>query len=171
MKILKKKILRVVPLWIIIATVLSAGTALAAYTWMSNQIFSVSNVTNPPLVLSGTLARPIYKDLMNAQNLTYTVNSGTPTGYIILKINGPNIASTVDVDSNVIVYTNSGTTLVSLAMISNSYSTQTITRAYALDGVPTPINFGNTSGNIEVQWTSHVLGNTNEYIQVSSTPS
>jgi hypothetical protein len=171
MKILRKRLLKVVPVWLIIAILLSAGTAFAAINWISNILYSTSTVTLPPITLSGSVTQPLYKDLQYSQNLTYTVNSGTPTGYVIVKIHG-NITAIGDADCYVYVYSNSGNTKLASALVSNTYSLGEITFVEgSYSGGFIPYNFGSTDGKIEVQLTYHVLGNVQAVVQVSSTAS
>jgi hypothetical protein len=88
MKILRKRILKIVPVWLIIAILLSTGIAFAAFSWISNQLYNTVSVTATPLTLVGSFPSSFYQDVPVDTIFNYTVNSGTPTGYIWVRLTG-----------------------------------------------------------------------------------
>ena len=83
MPVLRRKVLRVLPVWLIV--LLLIPTAAAAYVWISNQISSTVVVSSRPIFLlgsftSGYVEEPLY------ESIPYYVNDvSNSSGYIIIK--------------------------------------------------------------------------------------
>lgn len=84
---LKSKIFKIIPLWLIIVLAFS-GTAMAAFTWISNPLRLDANITPPPVTLSnGIWNTNPYVGVEYHQEVNYTVNrasSGSPVGYVYI---------------------------------------------------------------------------------------
>jgi len=85
MNFLKKKVLKSIPVWLLI--VIMIGTAAGAVFWISNLISSNVTVTNPPIEISGSFESVHYLDLETVSHFTYTLNDPVmAVGYIIIEI-------------------------------------------------------------------------------------
>jgi hypothetical protein len=148
---------------------MTTGTVLA-YVWISNQIITSVTVTATPIVLSGDFETSQYVGVGKLSSISYTVTSGTPTGYIQIRFSGASIDSVGDVSIGS-VSVDSGT-FQGGQYVSGypSYSSGTITILFEKSGGG-PFNFGSTSGTIDVFVTYNVAGSINVFIQVTETSS
>jgi hypothetical protein len=94
----KTKILKIIPIWLIIVLAFS-GTAVAAFTWISNPLRLNATVTPPPVTLNGgTWTTNPYVGVEYHQEVTYTVNrasSGSPVGYVHMVFLGAHALSDI----------------------------------------------------------------------------
>jgi hypothetical protein len=171
LKILRRKVLKVIPVWLIII-MLAVGTGFAAFQWISNTIVGTVNVTVAPLTLSGAFTTTSYVNIGADSTFTYQVNSGTPTGYVVVSVSG-SFTSASDVAASCYVaptgflgaagvevagYPQSGTGWVQFCFGNTTSGGG-------------PFAFGSTTGSISIYLTYHVLGSSPASIQVSSTSS
>jgi hypothetical protein len=183
LKILRKKVLRAIPVWLIIAILFSAGTAFAAFTWISNYVAFTQTVTAPPITLSRSAFGNQYLYIYYMENYTYTVNLGYPSGYLYIRSQGNftttndmSLAATLTPDgssqSTTLTnvpgypkYTSGNWGLGKIGMI------EWLMRNYTSSG---PIDFGswvNGHGNITLNLYASKPGDCDWFMQVSSTSS
>ena len=153
---------------------MTAGTAIAAFVWISNQIITPVTVTAPPIVLSGSFETDQYTGIGEMSSISYTVSSGTPTGYIQIRFSGASIDSVGDVTIGSIQVIPDTNPVQNGAYVSGypTYSSGTITYLFELSsGGAFDFGGSNTPGNIEIYVTYNVAGSINAFIQVTQTSS
>ena len=83
---LRKKIGKVVPVWVVLGIVL-VGTAAGAFVWISNLVERDETVTDLPIELQDTYMAPLYANRESQWILDYTINEMDHcTGYVWVKI-------------------------------------------------------------------------------------
>lgn len=85
MSFLKKKVIKTLPVWMLI--IIMIGTAAGAFLWISNLVSNNVTVTNPPIEISGSFESVHYVDLETVSHFTYTLNNpDMAVGFIIIDI-------------------------------------------------------------------------------------
>jgi hypothetical protein len=175
-KILRVKILKGLPVWMIIIILLTAGIGLAAFTFLSNQITTQVTITevSASMSIAGSFTTTGHPNEAVHSYFTYTVNSGTPIGYVLLTYVGP-CTSSSDISGGSTVYPTLGT--YHDGFLVTGYPKYTslgggIGQIDILfqDGY-TPFNFGSTTGNIDVTTYYAVAGTWTCTISVTSNTS
>lgn len=150
MSILGKKVVKSIPIWALIAVIVSAGTAFAAYNWISNRIWTAVTITNVPVQISGNFQTPMYMGIDSSSAFTYTVTStSAPTGYIHITIFGP--VSSITYPDVLLTITPQGGSENPMSVIAG-YPIVTSGQyvEFLFGNGQNPINFGTSSGTITV---------------------
>jgi hypothetical protein len=85
MNILRKKVIKVVPVWLL--AVVMVGTAAGALFWISNLVSNDVTVTDPPIEISGSFESTHYVGMEMVSSFTYILHDAAEaTGYIIIDI-------------------------------------------------------------------------------------
>jgi hypothetical protein len=180
MKILRRRILKGVPVWLIIAILLSTGIAFAALVWISNQMSGSVTVTQTPITItSGSLTTPAYIGIIYASNFTYQVNSGTPTGYVYIMMLGTFSSAADIMNSNYLRVFPSGVSSALNGVNVAGYPKYTsmgggmgmLELLYQDTATSSAFNFGNTGGKIEFTFNLNKAVTVNWNMQISSTAS
>jgi hypothetical protein len=165
--LLKKKSIVIVTSLVLI---LSIGSALANYAWISNQINGTTNVNNEILTFEGSFPTDVYLGQWQEANFNYTVNNqANTTGYIVVNFTGSFSDSSGVTWGNSTVYATSGpTTTISPAMTEYWFG-DTITFVLTPNGLnETAIEFGSIGGTIVQMYKYNVPGNITVNMRASS---
>jgi hypothetical protein len=148
-KLLRKKLFKIVPLWLILVLV-ALPLAAATIVVISNTISMYATVSNAPIKLNGTFDSTVYRGITSSSSHTYEIQATAGySGYLKLSFGG-SISSESDI--SVEVWLNPGTgTSQQLGLASAPYYGGT--SASFIFGAPSsnpsarvPITFGSTVG-------------------------
>ena len=86
MSILKKRIGKAIPVWVVLIVII-VGTAAGAFLWVSNLIERMPTVTDVPIYLQDEYMSSTYKDEYVTWLINYTVHDPDASdGYIYIEI-------------------------------------------------------------------------------------
>ena len=168
MKLLKKKTIKTIPLWVIIASIMSVGTAFGALVWISNSQSQTLEVLPWEIELESPTGdfTGIRVDSLAVTEWPYTVNvPEQSTGYIQVSffITPGVTPSLSDVEIPVLnVYIGTSSTPIALQPGYPVVDGQNIVYYYG-NANGTPYDFGSTTGTIEIFW----IGRSPDLIQMS----
>jgi hypothetical protein len=172
-KILQKKVFKIIPVWLLVI-ILATGIGFGAFAWISNVITGTVTVTVAPITLAGTFSSTIYENIPMYQGFTYTVNSGTPTGFIWVSITSSGTVAAGDflVSSVWMVY--NAPDGASGVLVAGYPKLTTHAAAFVFGNASdsgNAFNFGSTTGTIEFYITCAHTGTYISSIRVTSTSS
>lgn len=91
MNLLKKKIIKTIPLWMIL--ILMIGTVTGAYFWISNLISTDVTVTEPPIEIIGSFDSDHYVGIERVSSFSYILNDAVmAVGYLVIEITQPGMS-------------------------------------------------------------------------------
>lgn len=158
----------------LILLVVAVGSAIAAYTWISNQIHTTVTVTPYNfMTVTGSFPTTQNQHVPWAVSFDYTVNIDNPTGYIIIILNSTsftdNSGAYIGGQSPGVTVTPTGGSALWCAPITSypQYSSGAITFVFGYNGNAIP--FGTTTGKIDLGIRCDVAGTVNATMQISST--
>jgi hypothetical protein len=169
---LRKKAIKSIPVWALIVILATSSTAIAAYIYISNEIYSVTNVTYPPILLSGNPSPDAaYAGVDSITQVTYTVLQGSsPTGYIHVEctrdISSP-FWQASDARVTAIVTPSSGAPF--LVSGPGSINADKTIIKFDLSNSGSSINFGGIGGTIEFHYFFVHNGLTGVSAEITST--
>jgi hypothetical protein len=167
LKILRKRIIKVVPVWLLVAMLLSAGTAIA-FSFISNLLSTSVTVTLPPITLANSFVTTQYSGIEAGSAITYTVNSGTPTGYVYLEFLSTSITSLSDITVTMAVNPTGGGTTTGTAYTGYPYFSSGSFIRYLFANGTAKFNFGSTTGVILFFITYNKVMSVTPQVQVTS---
>jgi hypothetical protein len=165
-KIMRKKLLKVIPVWVIILLA-TAGSAAAVYNYISNNIYSQVTVTTPPIVITGTFPTA-YAGVQQNLDFSYTSSADSPhSGFLLINFVG-GFTSTSDVSVSGFVIPNDGGQ-IDFANYRPVYVGNENIEYFIGSSGSNPIDFGHSGGHIILAITYANAGSVSAMMQVSST--
>ena len=170
-KLLQKKVVKIIPIWLLLITV-GIGTTFAAVNWISNQITSTTIVTALPIVITGSFASEQLAQISTTQTFTYTISSGTPTGYIFMRFTGQ-FDSVSDCQVSVKIWQPDNGEFVDGVLVGTpNYNADSSVISFMFgSSASQPFSFGSSTGQIAVTTTYNNLGSVSGSLQVTSSAS
>lgn len=163
----RRLFLKAVPVLLLI--LLIVGTAFA-FTWISNMIQTNVTVSGLAAVtITGSFATQAYVGVATQQDFNYNITSGTPTGWVMIQLNG--LTSTSDIA--ITCYVNNTGIVTNLALMSGYPKVSESYTTLFGGNENTPFNFGahGTNGTITVNITYPKSGSVTASLQLTSTSS
>jgi hypothetical protein len=146
-KILGKKVLRVIPIWLLILMV-TVPLAAAASFWLSNEIYTTVTVSDAKIKITGDFdASPVVGSYFS-NSFAYAA-SGSPAGYLVITFTGAAITSTDKVLISVMQVDGQNLGFAKTSFFATGGKTFTYGSQSSTPSSPLPITFG-SSGTIKV---------------------
>jgi hypothetical protein len=95
LKILRRKVFKLLPVWFL--ALILASSATAAFIWISNMRITWINVREYPITLAGNFDNATYQYETTYQYFDFTVNDASnSTGYVLLQFTTSSSLDTLD---------------------------------------------------------------------------